>query len=447
MLVRRLNNTQKITNWGKYPVIATNVIISSNFDQIRKIVTEKHTVIARGNGHSYGDNALNKECIFSTLKLNKFISFDKQNGVLECESGVLLSDILDVIAPAGFFLPVTPGTKLITVGGAIGSNVHGKNNHSEGCFGDYVLSFSIMVETGEIKVCSPSENSELFWNTIGGMGLTGIILTVKFSLKRIETAYIRQRVLKAKNLEEIFSYFETCENWTYSVAWIDCLQRGKSMGRSILTVGEHAIPAELSGKKKDNPLRLKKKRILTVPFDFPSFILNTFTIKAFNFLYYFKQRRKEVENIIGYDTFFYPLDAINEWNRIYGKNGFIQYQFIIPKPVGKEGMTEVLRAIAESRQGSFLAVLKLYSASRKEAHNSFPIDGYSLALDFKRNKQLPALVKKLDDIVEHYKGRIYLAKDAMSKKSLLDYVKTPETGKFTSVQHERINSDTNEQYK
>ncbi|MDR2804406.1 MAG: FAD-binding oxidoreductase [Dysgonamonadaceae bacterium] len=420
------------------------MIASSDFNQIRKIITESHTVIARGNGHSYGDDSLNEERIFSTLKLNKFISFDKQNGIFECESGVLLADILDVIVPEGFFLPVTPGTKLITVGGAIGANVHGKNNHSEGCFGDYVLSFSIMVETGEIKTCSSSENPELFWDTLGGMGLTGIVLTAKFVLKRIETAYIRQRVLKAKNLEEIFAYFETCENWTYSVAWIDCLQKGKTVGRSVLTVGEHATQVELPEKKKDNPLRLKKRPGLTVPFDLPSFVLNTFTVKAFNFLYYFKQLKKEVENITGYDTFFYPLDAINDWNRIYGNNGFIQYQFIIPKAVGKEGMTAVLEAIAESRQGSFLAVLKLYRASKEEAHNSFPIDGYSLALDFKRNKHLPALVKKLDSIVERYKGRIYLAKDAMSKKSLLDYVKTTGTEKFNSVQHERIHSEKNE---
>jgi hypothetical protein len=436
---------QKIANWGKFPVIETDVITTSDFDRLRKIIAESHTIIARGNGHSYGDNSLNKERIFSTLKLNKFISFDKQNGIFECESGVLLADVLDVVVPEGFFLPVTPGTKLITVGGSIGANVHGKNNHSEGCFCDYVLSFSIMVETGEIKTCSPSENSELFWNTVGGMGLTGIILTAKFTLKRIETAYIRQRVLKAKNLEEIFSYFETFKNWTYSVAWIDCLQRGKNTGRSILTIGEHATQAELPVKKANQPLRPKNKLKFVVPFDFPSFILNTLTVKAFNFFYYFKQVKKEIENITDYDAFFYPLDAINSWNRIYGKNGFIQYQFIIPVNFGKEGMSNVLKAIADSRQGSFLAVLKLYKAGKEEAHNSFPMDGYSLALDFKINKQLPALIKKLDDNVERYSGRIYLAKDAMSKKSLLDYVKTPETGKFSSVQHERIVS-SNEQY-
>ena len=177
---------------------------------------------------------------------------------------------------------------------------------------------------------------------------------------------------------------------------------------------------------------------MNVPFDFPSFILNTWSVKAFNYLYYFKQRKKIISNIVDYDTFFYPLDAINNWNRIYGKNGFIQYQFIIPKKVGKEGMTKILKAIAKSGQGSFLAVLKLYKKGNLKAHNSFPIDGYSLALDFKINKKLPLLVRELDEIVEYYGGRIYLAKDSMSKKSLIDYVKVPQTNKFDSLQRKRI---------
>lgn len=433
-------NKKNVTNWGKYPVVKTNFHVTSDLKEIEKIIKKSTSIIARGNGRSYGDNSLNSDNILSTLRLNKFLSFDREKGVFECESGVILSDILDVIVPDGYFLPVTPGTKLITVGGAIGANVHGKNNHSEGCFGDYLVNFNIITQDGEIKKCSREENSDLFWNTIGGMGLTGIIISAKFTLKRIQTAYIKQKVLKAENLEEIFKFFEECENWTYSVAWIDCLQKGKRMGRSILMVGEHATLSELPTQWKGNPLQPKKKFKLNVPFDFPSFILNTWSVKAFNFLYYFKQRKKIVSNIVDYDTFFYPLDAINNWNRIYGRNGFIQYQFIIPKKVGKEGMTEILKTIAKSGQGSFLAVLKLYKKGDLKAHNSFPIDGYSLALDFKINKKLSFLVKELDEIVEHYGGRIYLAKDSMSKKTLIDYVKVPETGKFDSLQQKRIDN-------
>ncbi|MCO6563999.1 MAG: FAD-binding oxidoreductase [Apibacter sp.] len=433
-------NKKNVTNWGKYPVVKTNFHVTSDLKEIEKIIKKSTSIIARGNGRSYGDNSLNSDNILSTLRLNKFLSFDREKGVFECESGVILSDILDVIVPDGYFLPVTPGTKLITVGGAIGANVHGKNNHSEGCFGDYLVNFNIITQDGEIKKCSREENSDLFWNTIGGMGLTGIIISAKFTLKKIQTAYIKQKVLKAENLEEIFKFFEECENWTYSVAWIDCLQKGKRMGRSILMVGEHATLSELPTQWKGNPLQPKKKFKLNVPFDFPSFILNTWSVKAFNFLYYFKQRKKIVSNIVDYDTFFYPLDAINNWNRIYGRNGFIQYQFIIPKKVGKEGMTEILKTIAKSGQGSFLAVLKLYKKGDLKAHNSFPIDGYSLALDFKINKKLSFLVKELDEIVEHYGGRIYLAKDSMSKKTLIDYVKVPETGKFDSLQQKRIDN-------
>lgn len=433
-------NKKNVTNWGKYPVVKTNFHVTSDLKEIEKIIKKSTSIIARGNGRSYGDNSLNSDNILSTLRLNKFLSFDREKGVFECESGVILSDILDVIVPEGYFLPVTPGTKLITVGGAIGANVHGKNNHSEGCFGDYLVNFNIITQDGEIKKCSREENSDLFWNTIGGMGLTGVIISAKFTLKRIQTAYIKQKVLKAENLEEIFNFFEECENWTYSVAWIDCLQKGKRMGRSILMVGEHATLSELPTQWKGNPLQPKKKFKLNVPFDFSSFILNTWSVKAFNFLYYFKQRKKIVSNIVDYDTFFYPLDAINNWNRIYGRNGFIQYQFIIPKKVGKEGMTEILKTIAKSGQGSFLAVLKLYKKGDLKAHNSFPIDGYSLALDFKINKKLSFLVKELDEIVEHYGGRIYLAKDSMSKKTLIDYVKVPETGKFDSLQQKRIDN-------
>lgn len=431
----------EITNWGKYPVVETQFHETSDILKIQKIIKESGSVIARGNGRSYGDNSLNKENIVSTIKLNKFISFDRENGIFECESGVILSDILDTVVPEGFFLKVTPGTKLITVGGAIGSDVHGKNNHKEGCFGDCLIDFVIITETGEIKKCSREENSQLFWDTLGGMGLTGVVISARFKLKKIQTAYIRQRVLKADNLDQIFQYFDELEKWTYSVAWIDCLQKGDKIGRSILMVGESANLTDLPTKWKGNPLNPKKKKKLNIPFNFPSFVLNTLTVKAFNFLYYFKQRQKIINNVVDYDTFFYPLDAINNWNRIYGKNGFIQYQFIIPKEVGKKGMTEILKTIANSGQGSFLAVLKLYKKGSPEAHNSFPIDGYSLALDFKINSKLPALVSQLDEIVEQYNGRIYLAKDSMSKKSLIDYVKVPETGKFDSVQHQRIKSN------
>lgn len=431
------NYVQKVTNWGNYPIVEKNMKSEDGLNKIKEFVNNHNEVIARGNGRCYGDASLG-ENIFSTKRLNKFISFDRLNGVIECESGVLLSDVLEVVVPQGYFLYVTPGTKFVSVGGAIASDVHGKNHHAEGCFSDYVLSFDLMTENGTVITCSRNENEDKFWATIGGMGLTGIILSAKFQLKNIETAYIRQESIKAENLDQIFQLFEESEDWTYNVAWIDCLQKGDKIGRSILMRGEHALKGELPAKKQSNPLRLKKRFMPTIPFYFPGFVLNSLSIKIFNWLYYGKQRQKEVHGIVDYETFFYPLDAINEWNRIYGKKGFIQYQMVIPKEQGKEGMKAILDTIAKSGNGSFLAVLKLFGKNNPEAYNAFPMEGYTLALDFKVNNKLKKLVADLDAIVEQYGGRIYRTKDSMSKPSLTNYLKNVNSSKFVSLQYKRI---------
>ncbi|KFF73813.1 FAD-linked oxidase [Chryseobacterium sp. P1-3] len=431
------NFTQKVTNWGNYPVVEKEMRSEDSFKKIKEFVLSHNEVIARGNGRCYGDASLG-ETIFSTKKLNKFISFDRLNGIIECESGVLLSDVLEIAVPQGYFLYVTPGTKFISIGGAIASDVHGKNHHAEGCFSEYVLEFKLMMENGEIITCSREENSEKFWATIGGMGLTGIILTAKFKLKNIESAYIRQESIKADNLDEIFRLFDESESWTYTVAWIDCLQKGKNIGRSILMRGEHAFQHELPQRLGKMPLRLKKKLQPTVPFYFPVFVLNALTVKIFNWLYYKKQSKKEVKSFTDYETFFYPLDVINDWNKIYGKSGFIQYQMVIPKEAGKEGMKRILETIAKSGNGSFLAVLKLFGKNNPQAYNSFPLEGYTLALDFKVNSKLKKLVDQLDSIVQEFGGRIYLTKDSMSRSSLTNYLKNIQNPKFVSLQHKRI---------
>ena len=428
------NFEKKVTNWGNYPVVKKEIKAEESYDKIRDFLKNHNEVIARGNGRCYGDASLG-EAIFSTKKLNKFISFDRINGVLECEAGVLLSEILEVAVPQGYFLMVTPGTKLITIGGAIAYDVHGKGIH---CFSECLIDFSIMIENGEILKCSREENSDKFWATIGGMGLTGIILSAKIRLKEIETAYIKQESIKAENLDEIFELFEECKNWTYNVAWIDCLAKGKSIGRSVLQRGEFATKEELPEKLKQKPLQLKKKIIPTIPFYFPNFVLNNLTVKIFNFLIYNKQRSKVVKNVVEYESFFYPLDVINDWNKIYGKSGFIQYQMVIPVEKGKEGMKKILETISKSGNGSFLAVLKYIGKNNPLAYNSFPFEGYTLALDFKVNRQLIQLVSNLDKIVEEYGGRIYRTKDSMSKPSLTNYLKNTESSKFVSLQSKRI---------
>lgn len=433
------NFIQKVTNWGNFPIVEKEMRSDDSISKIKKFVLENNEVIARGNGRCYGDASLG-EHIFSTKRLNKFISFDRLNGIIECESGVLLSDVLEVVVPQGYFLMVTPGTKFISIGGAIASDVHGKGVH---CFSECLISFELMIENGEVLKCSREENSEKFWATIGGMGLTGIILSAKFKLKNIDSAYIRQESIKAENLDEIFNLFEECENWTYNVAWIDCLQKGKNMGRSVLQRGEFALKAELPTRLQKNTLKIKKNPPLKVPFYFPNFVLNNLTVKIFNFLIYNKQRNKIVKNFLPYESFFYPLDIVEDWNKIYGKSGFIQYQMVIPKEKGKEGMRKILETIANSNNGSFLAVLKFIGKNNPEAYNSFPFEGYTLALDFKVNKKLSKLVSDLDNIVEEFGGRIYLAKDSMSKSSLTNYLQNVDSSKFVSLQHKRILSGDN----
>ena len=431
---------QTVTNWGNFPVVEKEMKSEDSSAKIKEYVRNHHDIIARGNGRSYGDSALS-ENIFSTKRLNKFISFDRLNGIIDCESGVLLSDVLEVIVPQGYFLFVTPGTKFITVGGAIASDIHGKNHHAEGCFSQYVIEFSLLNEKGEILTCSRNENSDKFWSTIGGMGLTGVILSAKFKLKNIESTYIRQESIKAENLDEIFKLFDESESWTYNVAWIDCLKKDKNLGRSIMMRGEHAFKHELAKNLQENPLKLKKGSAPSIPFYFPNFVLNNLTVKLFNLLYYSKQRKKEVKSFVHYETFFYPLDIINDWNRIYGKKGFIQYQMVIPKEKGKEGMKKILETIAKSGNGSFLAVLKLFGKNNPEAYNSFPMEGYTLALDFKINSKLKKLVAQLDAIVEEFGGRIYLTKDSMSKSSLTNYLQNVQNPKFDSMQQKRIQNN------
>lgn len=434
-------NNKKLTavaNWGLYPAIKANVVSPTTLLEFQEAILSNKDIIARGNGRCYGDASL-QNTIISTSKWNKFIAFDRENGIIEVESGVRLDEVLEVSVPAGFFISVTPGTKFITVGGAISSDVHGKNHHVDGCFSDHVIHFDLMIEDGSIIRCSRNENESLFWSTIGGMGLTGVILSAKFILKKIETSYIRNEAIQAKNLDEIFELFESSESWTYNVAWLDCLQKGNSLGKSIMLRGEHATINELPDKLKNNPLKIKKKLNLNIPFFFPSFVLNSLSIKIFNWIFFNKQGKKHLKNYVDYETFFYPLDAVHNWNRIYGKNGFIQYQFVIPKEKGKEGMRKILETIAKSGNGSFLVVLKLFGDNNPQAYNSFPMKGYTLALDFKVNSGLEKLVKDLDKIVMEYGGHIYRTKDAMSNPALTNYLKNVDSDKFESMQNERIN--------
>lgn len=405
---------EKIANWGNYPVVESDVRSFSFAEQLNEVLLNNDEVIARGNGRCYGDASLAKNTI-STLKYDKILSFDIEKGIFECQSGLTLDKILEVIVPKGWFLPVTPGTKFITVGGAVASDVHGKNHHVDGSFSAHVIDMDILLGDGNVLTCSPAVNSDLFRATCGGMGLTGIITRVKFDLKKIETSYIKQKQIKARNLEEVIQLFEDYKHYTYSVAWIDCLKKGKSFGRSILILGEHAKLEELPAKKKKDPLTLPNKKQINFPFTLPSFVLNQFSVKTFNFLFYGKNFKREINNVVSYEPFFYPLDAVLHWNRMYGKPGFVQYQFVLPLQ-SKQGLVEILKRISDRNMGSFLTVLKVFG--EQDDLISFPKKGYTLALDFPVRKGLFEFLDELDEIVLNYGGRIYLSKDARMKPEI-----------------------------
>ena len=342
--------------------------------------------------------------------MNRLLSFDEQSGILECESGVTFAELLELFVPRGWFLPVTPGTKFITVGGAIAADIHGKNHHVAGSFSRHTVSLLLLMGDGKILRCSRTERSNLFWATCGGMGLTGIIISASFRLIRIESAYIEQEMLRLRNIDEVMEAFESSKLWTYSVAWIDCYARGKSLGRSRLMRGEHASAdaARFAGIK-GNPLSAKTKFKLSVPFEMPSFVLTQPMLKLFNAVIYRSAKKGTSKKFVDYDTFFYVLDRIHDWNRLYGKNGLVQYQFVLPKSESRKGILKVLETLPRYRYGSFLAVLKLFG--KQEGLLSFPQEGYTLALDFPVSRELFPFLNRLDEIVLAHGGRLYLAKD------------------------------------
>ena len=394
-------------SWGMYPKIKSKNLKFTNPDELKTILQNDDDYIPYGNGRSYGDSAINHNQIY-TKPYNYFLDFDEKNGILHTQSGVLLSEIIEAFVPRGWFLKVTPGTKLITVGGAIASDVHGKNHHTEGCFSSCVKEFNIMLPSGEVK--NVQKDDEFFRATCGGMGLTGVILDAKIELKKINSRYINQTTIKTKNLKETFDAFERYKDMPYSVAWIDCLASGEDIGKCLLMVGDFA---------DDGDLEYKVKKRLNIPFNFPSFTLNKFSVKAFNWLYYNKAKDGVSYQKVDIDSFFYPLDSIKNWNRIYGSNGFTQYQFILPLKNSYDGLQEILTTISNSGKGSFLAVLKLYG-KENDNYLSFPLEGYSLALDFKIESGIFELLDKLDDIVLKYSGRIYLTKDVRVSKDTFE---------------------------
>lgn len=406
-------------SWGRYPKIEKDKqdiyhVYSDSFSFPKLENDDEPLFLAYAEGRSYGDVCLNENgVLLDTQHLDHFINYDKEKGILRCEAGVTFETILQLIIPHNWFLPVTPGTKYISVGGAIANDVHGKNHHKEGTFGRHVLKFELLRSNGERLICSPTENVELFNATIGGLGLTGLINWVEFSLKKITGTQIEQETIRFNNLNEFYKLSdESNENWEYTVAWIDCLAAGDELGRGLFMRGNHSA---------SNTKHKFKTSKLSIPFDAPAFLLNKYTVTAFNSLY-FKKPLKQFSTI-DYDPFFYPLDAILNWNKLYGRKGFMQYQCVIPHEHKEKAMTEMLSLISASGQASFLSVLKEFGDIKSPGLLSFPRPGITLALDFaNRGQKTLELLNELDIITLKYAGSVYPAKDArMSAESFAKY--------------------------
>ncbi|MCP4745381.1 MAG: FAD-binding oxidoreductase [Desulfobacteraceae bacterium] len=406
---------ENLSGWGNYDQRKCLTKYLNSSSALRHWVTSNgDSFIARGFGRSYGDAAINSTGhVLHQCYRNRFLVFDEASGKLICEAGVSLADIISVFLPRGWFLPTTPGTKFVSVGGAIAADVHGKNHHVDGSWGKFVQSFELLLPNGEVKHCSRIQNQDLFRSTIGGMGLTGIILTAEIQLIPVKTAWVKVDYKRTKDLNDTFAIFaKDAAKYRYSVAWIDCVSKGKSMGRSVCMFGNDADKKEVPNLYRQTPLSVTPKRNKTVLFDFPNWVLNPLSTKVFNFLYY--AGNKNCTKLVDYDSFFYPLDSILNWNRIYGTRGFVQYQAFLPPKNAEKGYRKILEQITKAGFASFLAVFKSCGSGR-EGLLSFLDEGYTLALDLPNTgENLQALSRELDKIVIENEGRLYLAKDALT---------------------------------
>jgi FAD/FMN-containing dehydrogenase len=406
--------TTRLSGWGGNLHAECELREPENPAEIASRLARERThknggTIARGLGRSYGDAALNGGGqVLGLRRLDRYLGFDADAGVLTCEAGVTLEQIIDDFTPSGWFPMITPGTKFVTVGGCIANDVHGKAHHAQGSFSTCVDELIVQLASGDVVRASREENSDLFWGTFGGMGLLGVVLSARLRLRKIESTYFRQKAIPVKNLEAMLTALEESDrSFSYSVATLDVTAKGPRLGRGVVSVGEPATRAELPAKLAADPLRVSGPPKVTVPFELPA--LNAITIRPVNAAIMTMLRRAPACG--HYEGFFYPLDKIAYWNRGYGRRGFTQYQFVIPFADGLRRMTEILTVILSSGELPFLNVLKRFG---KESGGvlSFPREGYTLAIDFPIRQGTVALLRRLDAMVLDAGGRVYLGKDS-----------------------------------
>lgn len=395
-------------SWGQYPADTQRLFKPGNRHG-RLLPEGTDTVLGYGRGRSYGDSCLNTGgVLIGSDALDHFIAFDDETGLLTCEAGVTFADVIALALPRGWFLPVTPGTKFVTVAGAIANDVHGKNHHREGTFGAHVVAFELATSDGQRRNCSAVENADLFAATIGGLGLTGLITQATVQLKRAPSAFLKGQSIKFDHVDEFFELAEAArDTHEYTVSWIDCLGSGVSLGRGIF------MQANMASHDEAKDAKVGKGLPLAVPLTPPLSFVNQLTLKPFNWAYYNRQQAKHVDKLWSINAFHYPLDAIAHWNRIYGPKGLLQYQCVVPVSDQREVSRALFNEISRSGQGSFLAVFKTFGAQPSPGMLSFPMEGATLALDFPiRGQSTFELLDRLDAIVVEAGGRIYPAKDA-----------------------------------
>jgi len=417
--------------WGRYPLGESALLRPRSLAAARAATSDTEAVVARGAGRAYGDAAIGARATLETSQLDRMRAFDDETGILSVEGGVRLADVIDTFLPRGFFPKVVPGTRFVSVGGAVAADIHGKNHHVDGGFGDTLESLTLATPDGAQLRLSRTENAELFFATVGGMGLTGTVLEATWRLSKVETGWIRQRTIEAANLSQALAALSAGHSSTYSVAWIDGLATGARLGRSLIFLGEPARRDELDARARRLPFGAVPPPRYRIPFDFPGFALNRLSVGAFNELYYrLGARRTGAPFLVPAGPYFFPLDGIAEWNRIYGRAGFIQHQCVVPEAAAEATLGEILSRVAARGDASFLAVLKKLGPGTGLL--SFPMPGYTLALDFPLRPGLLEFLDDLDRLVVAAGGRLYLAKDSRQSRATFE-AGYPDLPKFREI--------------
>jgi len=400
------HDSARLAGWGRAPVVPGHEVRSEDL-----LAVTAGRPLSRGLGRSYGDSSLPAPGdleVASTTLADRMLSFDPATGLLAAEAGLTVHDIFRTFLPRGWFVPVTPGTQYVTLGGMVASDVHGKNHHKDGCFGAHVAELKLRVADGRVVTCSPTVERDLFRATVGGMGLTGHILEVTFRMMRVASPWIYVESQRVRNIDEFIAGLHAARaEWPMTLGWIDCLSSGKRLGRGILARGRWAEPGEAPAR----PPRPKKR--ITIPFEFPSFVLGPLTIRAFNAVIYHSHFQRQRRRIIHPETFFYPLDVLRKWNRLYGRRGLTQHQCVLPSEAGQGAARRFLEVLVAHGGASFLCVIK-DCGPEGVGMLSFPRPGISIALDIPVRKNTPALIRALNERVIEEGGRIYLTKDAFT---------------------------------